>query len=268
MSELKAININKKMVEVFKRRRDKYGFIQIDDDLIDKVAHDCGLSAGFLYIKLLKHLNFKTGICNISIRTIAQDLNISDKTVSNNLKKLKESGYIEWGQKKSKNNNYMVNYYCFKNAFSKDIDETEIDCNNDSDKTASEEVKEEVKEEVEEVPEEVEEEVEEAKEEDKIYNNVKKMVGELNKFQKNINDSYKKVTLNGYIININKFFKMNNENSIKWTLEEINNYLCAIDKRNKRSPIPGMPGKRVTPIIAGINDFNAFKEVLNINKDL
>lgn len=242
------------------------GFTMIDNCTSQDILSQCGANAFAIYFTLLKHWNHKTGVCDASIPTLAKECNLSESTVKRNIKSLKEKGFIGIVHKKSRNNNFSINYYYFmypKNMIT-DEEINAIEEDNDSDKTASEEVKEEVKEEVEEVP----EEVEEAKEEDKIYNNVKKMVGELNKFQKNINDSYKKVTLNGYIININKFFKMNNENSIKWTLEEINNYLCAVDKRNKRSPIPGMPGKRVTPIIAGINDFNEFKEVLNINKDL
>lgn len=106
-------NFNKDTIKIFNKRINEYGCIKIDSDLIDKIGYICGLNAGFLYIKLLKHLNNETGVCDVSIRTIAQDLNVSDKTVSNNLKKLKEAGFIDWEQEKSKYNNYLINHYYF-----------------------------------------------------------------------------------------------------------------------------------------------------------
>lgn len=89
-------------------------FSTYNDKMLLEISRKCKPNALVVYICLYSHLNKKTGICNPSIDTIQAETGIaSNKTINTLLNKLKEEGYIDWVQVKTKTNAFKNNHYAF-----------------------------------------------------------------------------------------------------------------------------------------------------------
>lgn len=85
-----------------------------NNKMMMKISRECGAKGLSVYMCLYSHLNKSNGVCNPSILTISAETGIkSDKTVRLTLNKLKEKGFIEWVQVKTKTNAFNNNHYAF-----------------------------------------------------------------------------------------------------------------------------------------------------------
>lgn len=89
-------------------------FSTYNDKMLLEISRKCKPSSLAVYICLYSHLNKKTGICNPSTDTIKAETGIGSKTTINTaLNKLKQEGYIDWVQVKTKTNAFNNNHYAF-----------------------------------------------------------------------------------------------------------------------------------------------------------
>jgi DNA-binding transcriptional regulator GbsR (MarR family) len=89
--------------------REKY--FQVDDEYLNGYARLCGINATGVYLSMCRHAN-KQQICFPSKKLIAEELDISQRSVYTAIKKLEEWGIIgvrEQGRKK--NGSYKVKVY-------------------------------------------------------------------------------------------------------------------------------------------------------------
>lgn len=84
--------INEKDLKSMKKNGDN--FVQLDNRIF-LILCQLGTSATVVYIGIRKHLNDKTHKCYPSNRTLQEELNLSDKTITKAVKKLKEIGLIK-----------------------------------------------------------------------------------------------------------------------------------------------------------------------------
>ena len=110
----KANYINLQNKQVRKAMIAKGNFTQIDNDFMVRIIKDCGGTAYSIYMYLSSKLNNTTGVCNPSMRTIANDLAMTAKTVQKNIAKLEEAGYLGIEKSKASKNPGEQNNYYFK----------------------------------------------------------------------------------------------------------------------------------------------------------
>lgn len=110
----KANYINLQNKQIRKAMIAKGNFTQIDNDFMVRIIKDCGGTAYSIYMYLSSKLNNTTGVCNPSMRTIANDLAMTAKTVQKNISKLEEAGYLGIEKSKASKNPGEQNNYYFK----------------------------------------------------------------------------------------------------------------------------------------------------------
>lgn len=79
-------------------------------EVVSEIVKILNASAAIIYLMLLGHRNGRTGECYVTQNTIAEETNLSDRSVRTSLNKLKEAGFLEWKQGSSfssKANSYI-----------------------------------------------------------------------------------------------------------------------------------------------------------------
>lgn len=94
-----------------KRGMQLSGFTIVYNELKSRISRDTSPQAAFLYITLLAHKNNKSKQTFPSVNTLAKELGVSSRTISNLLNDLYNAGYILINSGKTKvSNNYFFPY--------------------------------------------------------------------------------------------------------------------------------------------------------------
>ncbi|WP_027098288.1 helix-turn-helix domain-containing protein [Clostridium paraputrificum] len=89
-------------------------------ETIENIGKEINPSAAFLYVIILGHRNGKTGECFVTQANLAEKTGFGERTVRDNLRKLKEAGYLDWV--KGSNFSSKANSYIFpKENTSKEV---------------------------------------------------------------------------------------------------------------------------------------------------
>lgn len=93
-------------------------------ETIEKIGKEINPSAVFLYTVIIGHRNGKTGECFVTQSTLAEKTGMGERTIRDNLKKLKKAGFLDWV--KGSNFSSKANSYIFpKENTSKEVAEVE-----------------------------------------------------------------------------------------------------------------------------------------------
>lgn len=92
----------------------KSGFVKANNKVLREIIKECGASEAATYLIILSHRNTNDDKCFPSIRTLENELNVSERSINRRLEKLKNKGFIEVETGKEGQSN---RYYFPKESF-------------------------------------------------------------------------------------------------------------------------------------------------------
>lgn len=101
----------------------KTGFVKAENQILREMIYKCGSTATVLYLIILSHRRMETNKCFPSIELLSRECNCSKSTISKNLTKLYNAGFL---QIDSGRRNLSNNYYFPKEWFYEEFNEEDI----------------------------------------------------------------------------------------------------------------------------------------------